>query len=186
VAIYTEVNTKRPLSLNCVSTTSAAALDPHAHVLASQAGLYKRLIGTPRRRLAQRVARLEAARRPAQIPEVHIAILIQVRDLFAQVLLARCGIAAARLGEDGLPVVGPEPCAQRGEGVRVVGHALGVGAAVVAVEVLVDLENEAGGGAVRVGHVGEGGGGAGGDEGGGGGVSVAAEISNNLCIGEGE
>ena len=71
-----------------------------------------------------------------------VAVGVEVVDLGAQVLLAAGGVATTGLGQDGLAALAAEPGGQGLEGVvDVVGHTLGAGAAVVRVEVLVDVED---------------------------------------------
>lgn len=81
------------------------------------------------RREVQLVGAVEAARGPADVAEEDVGVLVEEGELLADVLLARVRVAAARLGEHGLPAVGAQPLGQRREGVvDVVGRAVGVGA----------------------------------------------------------
>lgn len=130
------------------------------------------------RREVQLVRAVEPSRGPAHIPEEDVGVLVQEGELLADVLLARVRVAAARLGEHGLAVVGAEPFCEWGEGVvDVVGCALCRGAGVVAlllmgvsiiswdmitwdsvgrgthVEVLVHVKEDVLGAPVRVGHL---------------------------------
>lgn len=81
------------------------------------------------------VGAVKPAGGPADVAEEDVGVLVQVGKLLAHVLLARVGVAAARLGEHGLAVVGAEPLGQGREGVvDVVGGAFRRGARVVALQ----------------------------------------------------
>ena len=84
----------------------------------------------------------------ARSPSIHS---LEVRNLRAQVRLARCRVPTASLGENGLPLGSPKSDSQgsKSDG-HVVRDALGVRAAVVRVEVLVDVKNQVGGRAIEV------------------------------------
>lgn len=85
------------------------------------------------RREVQLVRAVEPARGPADVAQEDVGVLVQEGELLADVLLARVRVAAARLGEHGLAVVGAEPFCEWGEGVvDVVGCAFCRGAGVVA------------------------------------------------------
>lgn len=86
-----------------------------------------------RGREVQLVRAVEPSRGPAHVPEEDVGVLVQEGELLADVLLARVRVAAARLGEHGLAVVGAQPLCEWGEGVvDVVGCAFRRGARVVA------------------------------------------------------
>ena len=108
----------------------------------------------------------EGAGCPAEVAEVDVAVGVDVAEGLADVFQAAgVGVAAADFRKDGLAVLGAEPGGEGREGViDVVVDAVGVGARVVDVEVLVHVEDEVVCGAVEVGDFGEGGGGAGADE----------------------
>lgn len=85
------------------------------------------------RREVQLVRAVEPARGPTHIAQEDVGVLVQEGELLADVLLAGIRVAAARLGEHRLAVVGAEPFRERREGVvDVVGCALCRGARVVA------------------------------------------------------
>ena len=83
-----------------------------------------------------------------QLWEIYI---LQELQLLAQILLTALSVTATSLSQHGLPVVLLEPCCEWLErSIDVVLDALGVGAGVVAVKVLVYIHDEVGGGAIRV------------------------------------
>ena len=53
------------------------------------------------RRLIEDVSRIERASGPSNITKVYVAVVVQERNLLAQVLHAGCDVAATSLGEDG-------------------------------------------------------------------------------------
>lgn len=109
--------------------------------------------------------RAERTSRPSDVSEHNIRVLGLVGDLLAEVLDARLGVSTASLSVEGLAVVGAEPAGERCPSVLdVVGDTLSVSSRVVAVEVLVDVEDQVGGGSVEIFDGGEGSGGTAGHE----------------------
>lgn len=154
---------------------------PRSHLvllleLASNALRDKRHILAAVRGLTQGVARVEGTCSPAGPAKVDIRVGVQLSKLLAHILeTAAVRWPAASLGQDSLALVRAEPVTKGLEDLDVVGGAGGVGARVVGVEVLVDVEDEVGGAAVEVGDLHERGAGAVGDEGTGGSVVVTRE-----------
>jgi hypothetical protein len=133
------------------------------------------------RGLSKLVAGVEHTSRPAGPAKVDVGVLVHGIELLAEGLQA-AGIAGATgLGEDGLALVLLEPRAESLEDCDVVGGAGGVGAGSVGVKVLVHIEDEVGGAAVKVGDLRELIAGAVGDEGAGMGPLVAGK--ENLVLG---
>jgi hypothetical protein len=133
------------------------------------------------RGLSELVAGVEHTSRPAGPAEVDVGVLVHGIELLAESLQAAGLAGAASLGEDGLALVLLEPCTESLKDVDVVGGASGVGARSVGVEVLVHVEDEVGGAAVKVGDLGELVTGAVGDESAGVGPLVAGK--ENLVLG---
>jgi hypothetical protein len=131
--------------------------------------------------LGELVARVEHTSRPASPAEVDVGVLVHGVELLAESLQAAGLAGATSLGENGLALVLLEPRAESLEDVDVVGGAGGVGAGSVGVKVLVHVEDEVGGAAVKVGDLGELVAGAVGDESTGVGPLVARE--ENLVLG---
>jgi hypothetical protein len=85
--------------------------------------------------------------------------LLQVIKLLAQIIHTALSVSTTSLGQDGLSVVLSQPSSKRREsGIDIVCDALGVGAGVVRVEILVHIEDQVVGCAVRVLDGGESGG----------------------------
>lgn len=107
------------------------------------------------RGLSELVAGVEHTSGPASPAEVDVGVLVHGIELLAESLQAAGLAGAAGLGEDSLALVLLEPCTESLKDVDVVGGASGVGARSVGVEVLVHVEDEVGGAAVKVGDLGE-------------------------------
>ena len=105
--------------------------------------------------LSELVAAVEHTSRPASPAEVDVRVLVHGVELLAKSLQAAGIAGATSLGEHGLTLVLLEPRAKSLEHVDVVGGASGVGAGSIGVQVLVDVEDEVGGAAVKVGDLGE-------------------------------
>ena len=105
------------------------------------------------RGLSELVAGVEHTSGPASPAEVDVGVLVHGIELLAESLQAAGLAGAAGLGEDSLALVLLEPCTESLEDVDVVGGASGVGARSVGVEVLVHIEDEVGGAAVKVGDL---------------------------------
>jgi hypothetical protein len=133
------------------------------------------------RGLGKLVAGVEHTSRPAGPAKVDVGVLVHGIELLAEGLQAASIAGATGLGEDGLALVLLEPRAESLEDSDVVGGAGGVGAGSVGVKVLVHVEDEVGGAAVKVGDLGELIAGAVGDEGAGVGPLVAGK--ENLVLG---
>ena len=113
---------------------------------------------TAGRDLGKNVVGSEHTSRPASPAKVNVRVGHQVVEDVADGSQAGLVVGAAGLGEDGLTAVGAEPRGELGEAGDVGGggNASRVGAAVVRVRVLVDVENEVGLAAVEVGDLVEG------------------------------
>jgi hypothetical protein len=131
--------------------------------------------------LSKLVAGVEHTSRPASPAEVDVGVLVHGIELLAESLQAAGLAGATSLGEDGLALVLLEPRAESLEDVDVVGGAGGVGAGTIRVKVLVHVEDEVGGAAVKVGDLGKLIAGAVGDESTGVGPLVAGK--ENLVLG---
>lgn len=117
----------------------------------AEALCHQRLISRAVRCQSQDVRLIELARRPSSVAKVDIAVLVDRSKGSTDVLLARSSVATTDFGDDSLTAVGTEPGSKRSEGVGdVVSGALGVCAAVVGVEVAVDIEDQLAGAAVGV------------------------------------
>ena len=104
------------------------------------------------RREREHITGRKAPRCPRRPSEIDISVRIQKVKRRAQLLQARAiGATAARLGQYGLALIIAEVCSERTErGVDVVGYAVGALARAVAVEIFVDVVDEARDAAVRV------------------------------------
>lgn len=100
--------------------------------------------------LGELVASREHASGPTSPAKVDVRVLVNGIELLAKRSQAARVVRATGLSENGLALVGLEPSTKSVEGLNVVGGASGVGAGTVGVEVLVDVEDEVGGGAVEV------------------------------------
>ena len=90
-------------------------------------------------------------RSPASPAKEDVAVEVHFVELLAEGSQASAvGRPTTGLGEDGLALVGPQPVTEGLENGDVVLSARGVGAAVVRVEVLVDIEDEVGERAVKI------------------------------------
>ena len=126
---------------------SSNALGDDVHV-----GPFVAVLGGDLRKL---VAAVEHTSRPAGPAKVGVRVLVQDVKLFAKSLQTALLAGAASLSEDSLALVLLQPRAESLECVDVVGGASGVGAGSVGVQVLVHVEDQVGGAAVKVRHLGE-------------------------------
>lgn len=106
-----------------------------------------------RRGLGQSITCVKHARGPARPAQQDIRVRIQHGQLLTDIRLAACGVAATRLGEHRLPLVGTQPLSQLYENRRVIRHALGRGAGVVRIEILVNVKDQVVGAAVEIGDL---------------------------------
>lgn len=101
---------------------------------------------------------IEGSRRPTDVTQVDIGILVEVRDLVADITLARLRVAATHFRIHGLSLVGAQPVCERREGRRdIICCAVRVRSRVVAVRVLVHVEHEPRRGVVWIHNAQEGG-----------------------------
>lgn len=126
-----------PPPIRAPNPNSPAHSFTHSHLprkaLAHKSRIRHGVGARPSRREVQLVGAVEPSRGPADVTQEDVGVLVQEGELLADVLLARVRVAAARLGEHGLAVVGAEPFCEGREGVvDVVGCAFCRGAGVVA------------------------------------------------------
>ena len=90
---------------------------------------------------------------PTDPTQIHVGVVVQVRQLRTHVLHAAIRVAATGLGDEGLAADLPQPVGLVPEVIRLVGDALRVAARGILVQILVHLEDKLVLGTVRVADV---------------------------------